>query len=250
MYKNIEEYSLNAWPALQSFVCDGWLLRFAAGYTKRSNSISPIYVGESKKVLDKIKYCESIYSGLNMDTIFKISPFVTAKKIDRILEDMQYVMVEPSSVKLLNLSKIEEPQHNHVTISTEFTDEWAQILSSFNNLSATTIEITKQLLSTSFLTKGFFTLYDGDIPVACGVGVIEQNYVGLFDIITGYPYRNKGYGKQLILNILKWAKLNGATHSYLQVVKGNESAIKLYRKLGYREVYTYWYRYKKLRLDH
>lgn len=64
MYKNLEEYSLNAWPALQSFVYDGWLLRFAAGYTKRSNSINPIYKGESKKVLDKIKYCESIYSSM------------------------------------------------------------------------------------------------------------------------------------------------------------------------------------------
>lgn len=249
MYKNLEEYSLNAWPALQSFVYDGWLLRFAAGYTKRSNSINPIYKGESKKVLDKIKYCESIYSSMNLDTIFKISPFVTAKKIDKILDDMQYVMVEPSSVKVLNLSRIEEPHHNNVMISTEITDEWAHILSSFNNLSATTIEITKQLLSTSYLKKGFFTLYDGVIPVACGVGVIEQNYVGLFDIVTGHLYRNKGYGKQLVLNILKWAKLNGATHSYLQVVKGNEPAIKLYRKLGYREVYTYWYRYKKLSLE-
>jgi ribosomal protein S18 acetylase RimI-like enzyme len=44
--------------------------------------------------------------------------------------------------------------------------------------------------------------------------------------------------------------MNGATYSYLQVVKGNEAAIKLYKKLGYREIYTYWYRYKKLELDH
>jgi GNAT superfamily N-acetyltransferase len=249
MYKNLEEYSLNAWPALQSFVHDGWLLRFAAGYTKRSNSINPIYAGESKKVLDKIEYCESIYSSMNLDTIFKITPFVTAKKIDKILEDMQYVMVEPSSVKILNLSRIEEPEHNHVTISPEFTDEWGHILAGFNNLSATTIEITKQILSTSFLTKGFFTLYDGDIPVACGVGVIEQNYVGLFDIITGHQYRNRGYGKLIVLHILKWARMNGATLSYLQVVKSNESAIKLYKKLGYREAYTYWYRYKKLSLE-
>lgn len=120
-------------------------MRFAAGYTKRSNSINPIFMGESKKVVDKIRYCESIYTGMNLDTIFKITPFVTAKKIDKILEGMQYEIVEPSSVKILNLSRIEEPEHNHVTISPEFTDEWAHILSDFNNLSAT-IEITKQLL--------------------------------------------------------------------------------------------------------
>lgn len=248
-YKNIEEYSLNAWPALQSFLYDGWLLRFAAGYTKRSNSINPIYWGESRKVEAKIKHCESIYSGMNLDTIFKITPFVTARKLDRILDTMQYIVVEPSSVKILNLSSIEQPQPgNHVTISAEFTDEWARVLSSFNSLSMRTIEITKQLLSTSFLTKGFFTLYYDGIPAACGIGVIEQGYVGLFDIVTGHEYRNRGFGKQLILHILKWAKMYGATHSYLQVVQGNEAAIKLYKKLGYREIYTYWYRYRKLEL--
>lgn len=246
MNKNLEEYSLNAWPALRSFIYDGWLLRFADGFTKRSNSISPIYVGESKKIRDKIKYCESIYTSMNLDTIFKISPFVTSRKIDRILAELHYDLVEPSSVKILNLSRIEVPHNENVKLYTEITDEWSHNLAEFNNLSETTIHIAKQILSKSFLKKGFFTLYEGAIPVACGIGIIEQNYVGLYDIITDRPYRFKGYGKQLILNILKWAKENGATDSYLQVVKSNEIANQLYEMLGYRDAYTYWYRYKKI----
>jgi len=246
MYKNLEEYSLNAWPALQSFVYDGWLLRFAQGFTKRSNSVNPIYRGESKKFKDKIMYCESIYSSMNLDTIFKISPFVTPRKIDKILEDLDYSLVEPSSVMILNLSKVEEPLNQHVDISTEISSEWTSILADFNNLSEATTKITQQLLYKSFLKKGFFTLYHGSIPVACGIGVIEHNYIGLFDIVTSRPYRNKGYGKQLILNMLKWAKMNGATDSYLQVLKSNQLAVMLYHQLGYREAYTYWYRYKKL----
>jgi hypothetical protein len=34
---------MNALPAIQTNVYDGWILRFAAGYTKRTNSINPIY---------------------------------------------------------------------------------------------------------------------------------------------------------------------------------------------------------------
>ena len=39
----IEELSLSAWPPLQTMVLDGWVLRFAEGYTKRPNSVNPLY---------------------------------------------------------------------------------------------------------------------------------------------------------------------------------------------------------------
>lgn len=45
MSLQIEELALNAWPSLQTIVHHGWLLRFAEGYTKRSNSVQAIYSG-------------------------------------------------------------------------------------------------------------------------------------------------------------------------------------------------------------
>src|SRR5580693_6740913 len=80
----LEELSINAWPSLQTLVYDGWVLRFADGYTKRANSSNPLYEG----VLDvdeKIDACEKLYSGRRLDTVFKLTTASHPADLDRIL---------------------------------------------------------------------------------------------------------------------------------------------------------------------
>ena len=60
MIRYLEELALNAWTSIQTVVYDGWLIRFSNGYTKRANSVNPIY--ESTGDLDrKIAYCENLF---------------------------------------------------------------------------------------------------------------------------------------------------------------------------------------------
>ncbi|WP_458461280.1 GNAT family N-acetyltransferase, partial [Paenibacillus sp.] len=92
---------------------------------------------------------------------------------------------------------------------------------------------------------GFISLLIDAQVVACGFGVIERGYVGLYDIITDANFRNQGLAEQMILHLLHWAKKQGATSSFLQVVANNAPALKLYAKLGYSEIYSYWYRVKE-----
>jgi N-acetylglutamate synthase len=57
LIQRIEELSVNALPALQTVVYDGWVLRFSEGYTKRANSISPLYHAHMD-LIEKIRKCE------------------------------------------------------------------------------------------------------------------------------------------------------------------------------------------------
>ncbi len=68
----LEELSMNAWPALKTHLYDGWVLRFANGYTKRANSVHPIY-SSTLPVGEKITFCEGLYGREGLPTVFKLT---------------------------------------------------------------------------------------------------------------------------------------------------------------------------------
>jgi ribosomal protein S18 acetylase RimI-like enzyme len=74
------------------------------------------------------------------------------------------------------------------------------------------------------------------------MGVLQGQFVGLFDIVTDADFRRQGFGKQLMLSLLAWGKRNGAHTAYLQVMLNNEPALRLYSGFGFKEIYPYWYR--------
>ncbi|NMO97694.1 GNAT family N-acetyltransferase [Paenibacillus lemnae] len=245
MYKNIEEMTLNAWPSLQTMVLDGWLLRFANGYTKRANSIQPIYTG-TENFNRKIDLCEEMYAEKGLRTIFKITPYTFPISLDEQLEKRNYEVIEPSSVLVKKLTNLEKPAIHSISISEEVTSEWLDTYCKFSNLDNEKAYIHKAIINNIITRKVFVILYIEGLPAACGLGVVNGDYVGLYDIVTSEHHRRKGYGKQMILHILQWAQRQGISNGYLQVVKNNMTAIKLYKSLGYSEIYDYWYRVKPI----
>lgn len=242
MIQTVEEISLNAWPSLQQILDDGWILRFANGHTKRANSVNPLYVG-TKDVYEKIKRCEQIYVDRNLQPIFKITP-LASPDLDEILANSGYEKKDVSSVQMMDLESVTPQAAGSIQLWTEFSQDW---LNSFVHLGGVTIESQKSL--TSMLRniaskKCFAVLLKENQVVSCGLGVLEKQYIGLFEIITAETERRKGFGEELILNLLAWGKQNGAKKAYLQVVMNNQPAFNLYSKLGFQEVYQYFYRIK------
>jgi len=239
----LEELSLNAWPSLQTVYDDGWVLRLAQGYTRRANAVHPLHL-PSGDLDDHIRRCEDWYKGRGLPTIFKMTPLVFPKELDAVLARHHYKEASGASVQTMRLESLDSPEAETVTLLPGASEEWLAQFSRMRGLHVRYLDTMRRMIGSIAPTKCCALLHRDDRPVAIGLAVVERGYVGLFDITTDTTVRNRGIGRQLVLYLLHWGKTNGATHAYLQVAPDNDPALHLYEKLGFQEVYQYWYREK------
>jgi ribosomal protein S18 acetylase RimI-like enzyme len=241
MNRVIEELSINAWPALQTNLYDGWVLRFADGYTHRANSANPLYPS-TRPLTDKVARVEKLYRGRHFQVTFKMTDVSQPEELDDFLAARGYLAYGYTSVQMLQLK--DAPVSSNIELSEELTAEWFDSFCRLSHLAPNYHTTARQLLEKIVPRTGFAFLRDEGEIIACGLGVVERNYLGLFDIVTETNRRRQGYGQQVVQGLLKWGKEQGAQQAYLQVTKKNDPALALYSKLNFRERYQYWYRVK------
>ena len=250
----IEEASLNAWPAMRQTLLDGWVLRFSRGFTKRSNSIIPLYPARApdrgddrndrRRLLDKIRYCENLYAREQLQTVFRLTDIqeTQTEQLVKVLQDRGYQPADPSLVLATELSARVDTQVSP-SKSTRIVpiDEWLTAYCTLTGMNEPARSLHRLILNGIGGECAFTVLYVDEAPAACGLAVVEHDLVGLFDIFTHDQLRRRGLAKALVTAMLDWAGNRGARYAYLQVVEQNSSARQLYDQLGFSEVYRYEY---------
>jgi GNAT superfamily N-acetyltransferase len=238
--QRIEEASLNAWPALQLKLYDGWLLRYAKGYTKRANSVN-VLSASTIDLPEKIAACERFYAVKGVPSVFRLNSFNVPPDLDQFLEQRGYRRVDETHVLSLELAGWRASGESTVMLRDEELPEW---LNSYARLSSCALEHQQthgEILDAIPAGRNLVSLaVDGSV-VSCGLGVQEDDSIGLFDLVTDPDERGKGYGSALIGGLLQRAVAAEAHIAYLQVLASNSGARRLYERLGFRESYRYWY---------
>lgn len=236
----IEELALKAWPALQQTHYDGWVLRFSEGYTKRANSINVLAPSEID-FATKVGRCEAIYSQKGLPPIFRLNS-MTGKPLDAFLQEQNYHAADPTSVLAVKLPPVFQARKGCVELWNDRLEDWLQAFSQLQGDGKTLHPIHEKIVDGIPSQKFLLVLKESQQVVACGLGVLEDGYLGIFDVVTGIAFRKQGFGGQMVSHLLALGKQQEAQYAYLQVVKTNAPALRLYARFGFQEVYDYWYR--------
>jgi ribosomal protein S18 acetylase RimI-like enzyme len=244
LVQTLETRLVNAWPALETQIVDGWIVRFAKGYSKRANSASPLIPGSS---LDDAAIDQIVgeFAALRLRPTFRLTG-LEAGDVDARLAKRGFVEIEPSYGMLAPLADlaIEPPIVGEQTVKIEATPTgpWLKEVAASYGGDKADHTILKEIVERIRLPAAFATLELDERSAAWGLGVIERGYLGLFDVVVRPDMRGLGLGRQIVCALTAWGRNAGAAHAYLQVREENEVARDLYRALGFTDVYRYTHR--------
>jgi ribosomal protein S18 acetylase RimI-like enzyme len=222
---------------------DGWVLRFAEGYTKRANSINPLYPSQREQGA-MIDACEGIYQSRGLPTIFKLTSDEAPAGLDAALAGRGYRLVDPTLVQTLSLVDHTAPIAEGIVAETALSMRWLSEYTRMNSVAPEKAATLQKMLLSLVPDRRFVMLFRDGQPVGCAMIVLQDRHVGIFDVVIEPTLRRRGLGRCLMQSLLALARDAGAERAYLQVVAANTPAVTLYRSLGFKDIYDYWYRVK------
>ena len=241
--RRLEELTLNAWPGLKQVVRDGWVARLARGFTGRANSVVPLDEGTLDPV-EKIEFFESLYRSHGLPAVFKLTAFSRPPGIDALLSERGYRESRRASVQVCH-ELPPAPGNDSVESRPQPWPAWTDSVVGFRNFSPDEAATFAAILAAIALPTQFIVAHDDRGVAACGLGVLEGEWVGLYDIVTRDDARRRGHARNVVQALAGWGRDNGASAAYLQVMVDNAPALALYAGLRFGETYQYAYRSKR-----
>ena len=194
--------------------------------------------GPFRATLDQ---AERFYTSLASPTVFRLSP-LAGPEPDRILADRGYGVLDETIVMTKALGDI-APADSDVTITGNCLDAWENGYADAHHLPANKRRAHRAILDRiSPLPRAFASVWDDNGAIAFGLGVLERDHLGIFDIVTVPQARRRGAARKLVSALMHWGSAREAKTAWLSVIGDNEKAKPLYADLGFRELYRYHYR--------
>ena len=236
--QSIEVAAAVAWPPTELLMLGSWKLSAGDGFSRRRNSAVP--AGPLPEDLERrFSDVGEWYRVRGLPTLYRITPLCDTA-VDDILADRGLVLECPTLVMSRSLEATELVEV--VAESPVVTDTWVETELAALGIERSSIGPWLGTIATVPSPASFVVALDDGESVGAGFGVVVDALLGVFEIVVRPEYRRRGHAGRLMAALHQFGTRVGAQRAFLQVLEDDESAIALYRSLGYEVSHRYWYR--------
>jgi len=183
-----------------------------------------------------------------LPAIFRLTPFAPPE-LDGRLAALGYGLGDEVEVRARPLADLDippspprPPEAKLVRVVAVGLERWLDVFTALSGAAESTRGAHRRVLASVPGVRRLLVLEADERPVACGMSVFEGGLLGLFDLVTAFDSRGRGFGGEILRRALRWGQRAGAREAYLQVLNRNAVALRLYERAGFAKVYSYHYR--------
>jgi len=230
------------WPARTRERLGSWLLREAAGFTGRANSVLP--VGDPGVGLDDaLAAVQAFYDGFGLPALVQA---VIGARVERSLFDAGWQVARHREGALVQVASVSRARRTDpaapgppVDLLDAPTEDWMSV---YGRAAGVPPDVVAGVLAGPSLTA--FAVVGPERtgrPVAIGRGVVTGDWLGLSAVEVVPQRRREGLARRVVDALLEWGTGQGAGAAYLQTMPDNSAALALYAPYGFVTHHRYRY---------
>jgi N-acetylglutamate synthase len=233
-----EERLVNVWPAVETLFMDGWVVRFANGYSGRANSASAVVQGArmDDALLAEI---ERLYRAADLPPAVRVTP-VCDPGVEPLLLARGYRIRDEAHIMILDLAAHRgRTPAACVTLDSAPGAGWLAGVSAHQSPDKRNRDHLAAIVGRIRVPAAFATLATEGQSVGFAMCAIDRGWAEIGSVVLDQAMRGKGLGRLLMESLLAWAAGQGAHGAFLQVAAPNTVARSLYASQGFRAIGGY-----------
>ena len=246
---DLERIMVAGWQPVERAELGGWVLRAAAGFTGRANSVLPLG-NPGVPLTEAVDCCESWYDERGLRRLFALfgpAGFaVDDDPLGRELLGRGYTPFNNTAVLTTAIGALpQEVPHAsgaRVRLDPELSPLWwaASATQERTAADSSAAEAARAVLTGS-PDQLFASLEVNDAVIGVARVAFAHAWAGVFAVHVAPEHRRRGVAAQLMAAAAEASRERGIRSMYLQVTQANSAALGLYEALGFSVHHEYCY---------